>query len=76
MDVDRIASGIISFAVGAGLIKYGRTILVYVAQIHRKHHQEDTHEDPVQILSMFIALFRILALLASVILLYQGITSD
>lgn len=75
MDIDRIVSGIISLIVSVCLFKYGNSILQYIADLQKRHHQEDLDQDQILIVKIFIAVFRISALVGSIILLYQGISS-
>ena len=75
MDIDRVVSGIFSIIISFFLFKYENSILQYVANAQKQYHQEDLSQDQISILRMFIAVFRISALAAGIILLYQGMSS-
>ncbi len=75
MDIDRVIAGIVSLIVSVCFFKYGNSILQYIADLHKQHHQEDLAQEQLLIVRIFIAVFRISALAGSIILLYQGISS-
>lgn len=75
MDIDRVISGIVSLIISACLFKYGKSILQYVADVQKQYHPEDQSRDQILIMKIFLTIFRIAALVAGVILLYQGISS-
>jgi hypothetical protein len=75
MDIDRVTAGIVSLIVSVCFFKYGNSILQYIADLQKQHHQEDLGQDQILIVRIFIAVFRISALVGSIILLYQGISS-
>jgi hypothetical protein len=74
MDIDRIIAGIVSLIVSVCLFKYGNNILHYIGDLQKQHHQEDPGQDQILIVRIFIAVFRISSLVASIVLLYQGIS--
>jgi len=73
MDIDRVVSGILSLIASVFLFKYGNSILDYFADLNKQQHQEDLNQDQILILRIFLAAFRISALIGGIILLYQGI---
>jgi len=75
MDIDRVVSGIISLIISIGLFKYGNSILQYIVDLYKHYHQEDLNHDQRFIVRIFIAVFRISALVVGIILLSQGILS-
>ena len=74
MDIDRVIAGIVSLIVSVCLFKYGNSILQYIADLQKQHHQNNLDQDQIFIVKMFIVVFRISALVGSIILLYQGIS--
>jgi len=75
MDIDRVLSGIVSLLVSVALFKYGKSILRFIVDLYKEYHQEDLNQEQILIVRIFIVAFRISALVASIILLYQGILS-
>jgi hypothetical protein len=75
MDIDRITSGIISLIISVCFFKYGNSILQYITDLYKQRHQEDINQDQIFIVRLFIAVFRISALVGSIILLYQGVSN-
>jgi hypothetical protein len=75
MDFDRVTSGIVSLVVSVCLFKYGNGILQYITGLYKRHHQEDLNQDQIFIMRIFIITFRISALVGSIILLYQAVSS-
>jgi len=73
-DIDRVISGIVSLIVSACLFVYGSSMLAYIANAHKQHHQEDLSREQIFVVRIFLVVFRISALAAGIILLYQGIS--
>jgi len=75
MDIDRVIAGIVSLIVSVSLFKYGNSILQYIANAQKQHHQEDLSQEQILVVKIFLAVFRISSLAAGIILLYQSMLS-
>lgn len=75
MDTDKIIAGIFSLIVSVWFFKYRKNILQYIADLHKQHHQEELNHDLIIIVRICVDAFSISALVASIILLYQGTSS-
>jgi uncharacterized membrane protein len=76
VNIDKVIAGIFSLIVSVWFFKYRSGILYHLAKLHKQHHQEELSQELIVIVRIFVAAFFISALVASIILLYQGASSN
>jgi len=76
MNADKITAGIFSLIVCVFFYKYRNSILQYVSDLQKHHSQEEAKQDLQFIVKIFTITFIISSMVVSIILLYQGITSE
>jgi Ca2+/Na+ antiporter len=76
MNTDKIIAGVFSLFVSGWFTKNKNVILQYISDLHKRHHEEEVSQDLIYIVKIFVTAFSLSALVVSIILLFQGISSE